>query len=492
VLLTDILKGRWGFTGFVITDWIYGIRDAEAAANAGVDVEMPFHLHFAAHLRELVNDGRVPVARVDDAARRLVRTMLDAAARTRPADPSVVAGPDHRALAREVARRGMVLLRNEPVDGRPVLPLDGSATRSVAVIGALADVVNTGDAGSSDVRPPEVVTPLAGLRAAVAGRVVADDGTDPARAATVAAAADAAVVVVGYTSRDEGEYIDVAENAELSALFPPLAPDDPVAAELGQVAFGGERRPGGGDRARLSLRDADEELVLAVAAAQPRTVVVLVTGSAVVTERWRAAVPAVLVAWYSGMEGGHALADVLLGTVAPSGRLPCAFPVAEEDLPPFDRDARHVEYGLFHGQQHHDATGRPPAFPLGFGLSYTRFEYGPPVAVLDGDTVDVELDVTNVGDRDGAEVVQCYAECPHSAVERPPRWLVGFRRVALAAGATTRVRLSVPATRLAYWDERRDGFVVEATRYDLVVAAHAGAPGDRVAITIDAERGEGP
>jgi beta-glucosidase len=485
-LLTEILKDRWGFGGFVITDWIYGIRDAEAAANAGVDLEMPFRMHFAPNLAALVDRGRVSTDRIDDAARRIIRTMLRAAASTAPSTIDMVASPEHRALAREVAQQGIVVLRNEPVDGVPVLPLAGGSPRRVAVVGGLADLVNTGDAASSDVRPPEVITPLAGLQSALEGEVVVDDGADPGRAASVAAAADAAVVVVGYTSADEGEYIDMSKNPELFGLFPPLAPDDPIASELADIIANDRPAPRGGDRVTLTLHARDEELLLAVAAAQPRTVAVLVTGSAVVTERWRGAIPGIVVAWYAGMEGGHAIADVLLGRVNPSGRLPCAFPVDAADLVPFDRDAHHVEYGLWHGQQHLDQVGRLAAFPLGWGLSFTRFEYGAPSATVAGEHVNVEVDVSNVGSRDGAEVLQCYAEAPNSAVERAPRWLVGFAKVAVTAGATVRAKIRVPFDHLAYWDEERDDFVVEAIRYDLVVAPDATAAGQRTSVVLPA------
>ena len=488
VLLTEILRDRWGFDGFVITDWIFGMRDAEQAALAGQDVEMPFRMHYARHLPALLESGAVPVAVVDDAARRLLTTMLRFAASTRPAPLQDVAGPAHRALAREVAQRACVLLRNDPVGGGPVLPLDPGGLRRLAVLGPLADRVNTGDAASSDVRPPEVITPLAGLRAALGDVVVPDDGVDPARAAALAADADAAVVVVGYTSADEGEYLNPAANPELFELFPPLAPDAPEAAQLSEVVGTRLERPAGGDRVRLTLHDRDEALLLAVAAAQPRTVAVLVTGSAVVTERWRAAVPAIVVAWYAGMEGGHAVADVLLGRANPSGRLPCAFPVDEADLPPFDRHAHHVEYGRWHGQQHLDHVGAPAAYPLGFGLSYSDYDHGPVTATLAAEHVDVALEVTNRGDRDGVDIVQLYAEAPSSAVERPTRWLVGFQPVHVPAGATVTVRCRVPLDHLASWDDTRDDLVVESTRYRLVAAHHAADPGTSVSVDLTDRR----
>lgn len=490
-LLTEILKERWGFDGFVITDWIYGMRDAQAAANGGQDVEMPFLMHFARDLPALVESGAVPVERVDDAARRILRTMLRAAATT--TEPTlghaIVAGTGHRELAREVAQRSAVLLRNEVVDGEPVLPFTAS-TKTIAVIGRLADTVNTGDGASSHVRPPAVVTALAGLQHTFGGDLVYDDGSDPKRAAEVAAGADAAVVVVGYTAADEGEYIDMAANPELFKLFPPASKaDEPAVVALAKLTSAEqEGRPLGGDREHLTLHDADEELLLAIAAAQPRTVGVVVTGSAVVMERWRSAVPAILISWYSGMEGGHALADLLVGRVTPSGRLPCAFPVDAADLPDYDRWAREVEYGRFHGQQHHDHTGRPPAYPLGWGLSYTEFEYGAPRAAENADQLEVTVDVTNVGTSDAIEVVQCYAEAPVSKVERPKRWLVGFTRVPIEAGDTASVRIDVPLRTLAHWDAKRDDLVVEATTYDLVVAPHAAADGVRTSIKIKKAR----
>jgi beta-glucosidase len=205
-------------------------------------------------------------------------------------------------------------------------------------------------------------------------------------------------------------------------------------------------------------------------------------------ERWRDAVPAILISWYSGMEGGHALADLLVGRVTPSGRLPCAFPADAADLPDFDRWAREVEYGRFHGQQHHDHTGRPPAYPLGWGLSYTQFEYGTPSVTENGDQIEVTVDVTNTGTCDAIDVVQCYAEAPKSKVERPQRWLVGFACVPVESGDTTSVRIDVPVRTLAHWDEKKADLVVEPTQYDLVVAPHAAADGMRTSIKIKKTR----
>ncbi len=423
-LLTQVLKEQWGFDGFVMSDFTFGITSAAKAANGGLDMEMPFRMHFG-RLRRLVRSGAVPGSRVADAAARVVRAQLRLRGRGEPAryTPEAVACPGHRALSREAAARGMVLLRNEPVAGAPVLPLDPTTVRSVAVVGRLASLPNIGDLGSSQVHPPEVVTLLDGLRAAGAAHgfeVTYDDGTDPAAAAAVAGAADVAVVVVGSTFRDEGEYLLKA----------------------------------GGDRTSLRLRTADEDLVQRVARAQPRTVAVLMGGSSFVTDRWHHLVPGLLMAWYPGMEGGHALADVLRGAVEPQGRLPLTWPASGNDLPPFRRFARRITYGPLFGYRMREATGQRPSFPFGFGLGYAPVVWGAPVLAEVGDRpgddgrveVCVRVDLTAPAGRDAVEVVQVYVPEVLGTHPAPLRTLRGFARAEVPAGTTVpvEVALTVP------------------------------------------------
>ena len=486
-LLTEVLKERWGFDGAVISDWVFGLRDARLGALGGLDVEMPFRQIYAHALPELVANGEVPEARIDDAALRLVRQQVRyAAVGDDERRSAAVASDAHRALAREVAVESVVLLRNESVDGSPVVPLDAASLGSVAVIGALAAVANLGDVMSSNVHPPSVVTPLDGLRAALEPGVdvVHDDGSDVAAAAAVARDAGVAIVVVGYTERDEGEYLPPMDGRFLGQFgVPPITEADGAA-----LARAAERRtervpatdvagPTGGDRRSLTLHADDEDLVLAVAQTQPRTIVVMMAGSAVVTSRWHETVPGLLVLWYPGMEGGHALADVLLGRADPGGRLPCVFPHDEHGLPPFDPDATAVTYGLLHGHRLLEASGTLPSFPFGFGLSTTMFELADvdiaPTAVGPDDTIVVRVEVVNTGDRTGSEVVQCYARAPRSAVERPPRWLVGFEKVHLSPGDRADVVIEVPASALAHYDESVHDFVVEATDYELLIGRHS-------------------
>ena len=226
-LLADILRDEWSFEGFVISDWIFGIRDAAASVHAGLDIEMPYRMVRADHLADALADGTASWDDVRLAVKRIVATLLrfdDVLSQPGP-EPGVIGAAEHLALSREVAARSIVLLRNEPVAGVPVLPIDPAA--SIAVIGRLADRVNLGDGGSSDVYSLDNVTPLAGVRAAVTeAEVTHHDGEDLEAAAAVAATADVAIVVVGYTAEDEGEFIG-DPGIDLQHLFP--ASDDPEA-----------------------------------------------------------------------------------------------------------------------------------------------------------------------------------------------------------------------------------------------------------------------
>ncbi len=432
-LLTDILKREWGFRGFVLSDFLLGVRDGPEAVLGGLDLEMPLTLRCGAALRRAVERGRVPEDRIDDAIERMVWAQRWIERTREPARPParVVAGPEHRALAREVATSAMVLLKNEPPRGEtePLLPLDPARLRRVALIGRLARSSNTGDIGSSKVRPPYVVTPRDGLEAAAAAgdfELVHDDGRDLEAARLLARGADAVVIVVGLSHRDEGENL----------LWT------------------------GGDRRTLRLRPRDEQLVRALAAENPRTVVVLIAGSALVTEAWRREVPAMLMAWYPGMEGGHALADLLLGRASPSGKLPCVFPKTPDALPRFDRRARRIRYGALHGQRLHDARGEEPAFALGFGLSYTRFRCGPPtltereISTRDP-VIELTAELCNIGSRAGTELVQVYVSRVIKNAAPRPRALALFRRVELDAGESRALTLRVPARRLATYDDAR-------------------------------------
>ncbi len=474
-LLTGILKEQWGFQGFVMTDFIFGLRDALKAALAGQDIEMPFSMRFHRELKALVQRGEVPQTRIDDAALRVLRQQVRFAQGRDPAGyPRAVVGcATHRQLAREAAQKSLVLLKNDEA----VLPLTG--VRRLAVVGRLASIPNTGDGGSSNTQPAYVVPPLEGLRTALGdAAVVFDDGSDPARAAQAAGQAEAAVVVVGFTHEDEGEYIPPDMIPMFAPTFPKPTPEEaPIAKRIlpghGQQAGGFSP---GGDRERLTLHPRDEQLIRTVAAANPRTIVVLMVGSAVITEAWRDRVKGILVLWYPGMEGGHALADALLGRVNPGGRLPCTFPRRADDLPFFDRNATKITYDLWHGYRKLARDGAAAAFPFGFGLSYTTWRHAnlrlAKNQLAPADLLQATVDLTNTGAVAGDEVVQLYVSARGSRVERAVRELKAFARVSLAPGETRQVSLSVPVADLAYYDESR-GWVVESLEYEAIIARDA-------------------
>ncbi len=496
-LLTDVLRGEWGFDGFVISDWILGVRDAGTSVTAGLDIEMPYRMVRQQHLPAAIERGDVTWDDIDRCAERVIATLLRFDhILSAPSPPIAVLGtPEHRALAREAAARSVLLLRNEAVDGSPVLPL-GPAPR-VAVFGRLADTVNIGDGGSSDVWDLSCRTVLDGLREAVA-EVAHDDGRDLAHAAEIATAADVAIVVVGYTYVDEGEFIGETDPS-LMSIFPPRDEADVVERYHEQL----ERLPAtvkpdrlaerprmfsrGGDRNSLRLLPDDVELIRAVAAANPRTVVVIQAGSAVITSEWVDEVPAVVQSWYGGAEAGPGLADVLIGTVNPSARLPFTVPVDEGDLPAFDRQATSFTYDRWHGWWRAARDGALPAYPFGFGLSYTTFALGDVHTSTDNTSIVVRGTVRNTGSRDGADVVQVYADLP--GPDAPAR-LIGFARVVVAAASEAPFEIVAPLDRLATRDSALKTWRPPTGRHVVTIGRFAGDP-DATTVEVSWSAGSG-
>jgi beta-glucosidase len=473
-LLTEILKKKWGFEGFVMTDFIWGMREAKKAALAGQDVEMPFQNLFHRHLKGLVESGEVPMERIDDAVRRVLSQQIRL---VRPGDYPVeeIGSPANQAVAREAAEKSIVLLQNQG----NLLPLKG--VNKIAVIGKLAGKPNTGDTGSSNTLPAHVVTPYQGVKEALHDKaeVVFDDGSDLRRARIIAQGADVVLLVVGYEAKDEGEFVDPDTIQSLTYLYPPPTPEEmPIVQGFMQQGGGpADEFLTGGDRSDLTLNSTDEALIKTVAFTNPRTVVAVMGGSAVIMEAWRKSVPAILMLWYPGMEGGHALADILLGKVNPSGKLPFVIPTQAEHLPFYDKNATHIEYDLWHGYRKLEREGHTPAFPFGFGLSYTSYRYAnlklaQSQVAATGSQV-ASLEVTNTGKIPGEEIVQLYVSAIGSAVERAPKELKAFQRVALQPGETKQVQIDLPVSRLAYYDEAKAKFVVEPIEYEVFVGAHS-------------------
>jgi beta-glucosidase len=496
VLLTDILRNEWGWDGFVTSDFIAGLHDPVLSVAASLEIEMPFRQQRAQHLPEAVESGLLPVSAVEARVGATVATLLRFAhVFENGADTAVLASAAHRALAREAASASMVLLRN---DGA-LLPVSADQGR-VVVLGRLAGMANLGDGGSSDVYPPEVSTLLSGICEAFPSAEVVHHATD----ALMAEDADLCVVVVGCTKADEGEFIDVGTSESMMAMFPPApspptpTPVEPVTARSGiepsvpsptmrpEVEASDEQplddepatQPtfaAGGDRRILRLSSDDEGLIAAAMKACPRLVVVVMGGSAVVMP-WLDDVPATLVVWYPGMEGGRALGDVLTGTVEPGGRLPFALPTDQAHLVEFNPDADSVVYGLFHGQWKLDRDGNPAHRPFGAGLGYTTWSIDDRSVHLsmdsaEGTTGRMVVGVTNTGDRSGSTILFCFAGLPESVFERPIRRLVSFARVVLEAGARATVSLPFDLADLAV---RQDGtWLQESGKYVLEVGVDA-------------------
>ncbi|MEU4227024.1 glycoside hydrolase family 3 C-terminal domain-containing protein [Nonomuraea sp. NPDC026600] len=439
-LLTKVLREQWGFKGFVVSDW-GAVADRVAAVEAGLDLQMPGNDGFDdAKVVAAVRDGSLDSVVVAEAAARVARVVGKAVAARRP-DTSWEAD-HHHALAHEAASRAIVLLR----DDQGILPLEPA--QHLAVIGEFAARPRYQGGGSSHVNAIRVDVALDEIRARAAHSEVSysagfspDTRADPAalRAEAVKAATDAdvAVVFLGLFDSQESE---------------------------------------GADRADIELPADQLDLLEAVVAVQPRTVVVLSHGGVVRLAPIVAGPSAILDGALLGQAGGSALADVLFGIVNPSGRITETVPVRLEDAPSFTNfpgERMHVRYGegILVGYRWYDARSIDVTFPFGHGLSYTTFAHESLVLEVDGDTVSGRVTVRNTGERAGREIVQLYASRDDSAVVRAPQWLVGFGAIDLAPGQSGEVVIAVPKREFEYWDEELQRWIVEDGEYRIAVGA---------------------
>ena len=438
-LLNTVLRDEWGFTGVVVSDW-GAVNDRVAGVAAGLDLEMPSSDgRTDAELVAAVRAGELDEAVLDLAALRTVELALKAQA---GADANASYDVDaHHALAREAAARSIVLLKNES----ELLPLAASA--SVAIIGEFARTPRYQGAGSSMINPTKLDTALeeigvlAEQSSFAAGFTLDGDNSNAAalrdEAVAAAAAADVAVVFLGIPAAEESE---------------------------------------GFDREHIELPAVQLELLDAVLAVNPRTVVVLSNGGVVRLGDFEARVPAILEGWLLGQAGGGATADVLYGVVNPSARLSETFPVRIEDSPAyleFPGEHGHVRYGegLFVGYRWYDARKIAVQYPFGHGLSYTTFAYSGLELTADAAGITATVTVTNTGSRDGREIVQLYTGLDASSVQRAPQELKGFASVELAAGESRTVSITARREDLTYWDTRIDQWIVESGEYTVAVGA---------------------
>lgn len=432
-LLTDVLKKQWGFQGYVVSDW-GAVHSTIPSALAGTDLEMPNGRYFTSELADAVKDGKVPMAVINDKLIRRYSTMMEYGLFDSPSAVKPIPILADAAVSRSIADEGAVLLKND--DG--LLPLHEDQLRRVALIGPYAVQGHDGGGGSSHVIPFFTVLPKNGIEAQLSmrTRLRVLSGSDISEAAAAAKKSDVAIVIVGD------------EDTE------------------------------GRDQS-LTLPGQQNELVAAVAAANPKTIVVLQTGSAVLMP-WLGKVAAVLETWYPGEEDGNVLADLLLGRVDPSGKLPLTFPVQASDTfarnpMEYPGNGKTVEYseGIDVGYRWYQTHNVKPLFPFGFGLSYTTFAFSG-LSVKDVNPqrheAAVSFNVENTGKVAGAEVAQVYVGFPAIAEgNEPPKQLKGFKRIYLQPGQTKTITLTLDAQSFSYWSTAHHAWEIQPGTYRLMV-----------------------
>ena len=448
-ILGDVLKHDWGFKGFVVSDW-GATHSTVQSSHAGLDNEEPLPIFYGDKLKAAVQSGQVPISELDDHVRRVLRSEFASGIVDHPVQKAVVDVEAGFETSRQIAEQTIVLLKNQ----NNILPLDRNALHSIAVIGEKADFGMISGGGSAQVDPPGPssawqahvwfpTSPLNAVKAkAPAASVTFNSGDDPASAAALAKQADVAIV---FAHQWMSEGMDL--------------PD-------------------------LSLPGKQNALIEQVAGANPRTIVVLESGTAV-TMPWLDRVSGIVEAWYAGSKGAYAVANVLFGDVNPSAKLPITFPRSEQDLPhpklavpPPDTGGmetfRHperakatftVDYdeGVKVGYKWYDAENKPVLFPFGYGLSYTTYTYSE-LSVNLGNETTVSFTIKNTGPRAGDEIAQVYASLPQSANE-PPKRLVGFSKVHLEPGESKQVAVRVPQKYLSVFDEGQNEWKLAPGNY---------------------------
>ncbi len=465
-LLTDVLKKDWNFKGFVVSDW-GATHSVEKASAAGLDHEEPAEIFYGEPMKKAVESGKVPMAELDEHVRRILRSMFAAGVVDDPAVksvPDVIGGME---IAQKIEEQSIVLLKN---DGGQ-LPLEASKLKSIAVIGPHADVGMISGGGSAQVDPPGGNAILPYGKGNTTWQMHVWFPTSPLKA--IRAKAPGANVLF-----ENGDNIQAAEA---------LAKKSDVA-----IVFAYQWESEGMDLPNLSLPDNQDELIEKVAAANPHTIVVLETGSPA-TMPWVGQVSGILEAWYGGIRGAEALANVLFGDVNPSGKLPMTFPKSDADLPhprligspkPLSGDWRNIakglpafqvqyDEGLKVGYKWYDAEKKPVLFPFGYGLSYTTFAYSN-LKVTTGDHPRVSFTIANTGQRAGAEIAEVYAALPASTNE-PPKRLVGWSKVQLAPGEKRDVEVEIDPLFLSIFNVDKKAMERVAGDYGFMVGGSSQA-----------------
>ena len=481
-LLEDILRGEWGYDGVVISDW-GGTHDTDQAIRNGLDLEFGSwtdglkagtknaydNYYLAYPYLEKIRNGEIGTEELDAKVRRILRlayrTVMD---RTRPLGS--LCSDAHYEAARKIGGEGIVLLKNE----EDLLPMKVEAGMKILVVGENAIKMMTVGGGSSSLKVQREISPLEGIAERFG---------------------DVAEVVYerGYVGDVTGEYngVTTGQNLKESRTAEELIADAVAAAEDADyvIFVGGLNKSNhqdceNTDRAGLGLPYGQDAVIEALAAATDRLIVVNISGNAVAMP-WAREVPSILQGWYIGSEAGHAIADVLSGDVNPSGKLPFTFPAKLEDVPAHSlgeytgvsqQDTVDIRYndGIYVGYRWTDLQKKTkPLFAFGHGLSYTEFEYGKPV--LDSEemnqdgTVTVSVEVSNVGEREGQEVVQLYVGDRKSSLPRPLKELKGFSKISLAPGESRVVDFTVDRDDLSFFDPEKHEWVAEPGVFDIYI-----------------------
>lgn len=488
-LVRKILRNEWGFDGVYVTDW-GAAHSTVPSMEAGLDLEMGTLIdkyedwHYANPLIEAVKSGKVPMSLVDEKVGDVLRVMI----KTNVLDPKKRFGPgsmntkEHQQATYDAAAEAIVLLKNQ----NNLLPLDFSSIKSLAVIGDNATRKHSNGGLSSEIKAVYEVTPLEALRAKWGDKVDIRFAQGYEKLSTFVEGSNNGQSSGTFSSKTQEsdallkEAVEVARTSDVALLVCGLNHD------YDTESF---------DRLNMDIPYGQVELIQEVVKANPRTIVVMIAGSPLNMAAVDICSPAIVWAWFNGMEGGNALVDVLSGKVNPSGKMPFTTPVSLDQSPAHalgnfpGRDLKvNYEEDILVGYRWFDTKGLPVVYPFGYGLSYTTFDYSnlntDKKTYDQADTIQATFTLTNTGDREGAEVAQLYVSDPVCSVMRPVKELKGFKKVFLKPGESQRITLDIPVSSLAFYSEAQSQFVVEPGEFILQLGASASDIKQKISVEV--------
>lgn len=488
-LVRKILRNEWGFDGVYVTDW-GAAHSTVPSMEAGLDLEMGTLIdkyedwYYANPLIDAVKSGKVPMSLVDEKVGDVLRVMI----KTNVLDPKKRFGPgsmntkEHQQATYDAAAEAIVLLKNQ----NNLLPLDFSSIKSLAVIGDNATRKHSNGGLSSEIKAVYEVTPLGALRAKWGDKVDIRFAQGYEKLSTFVEGSNNGQSSGTFSSKTQEsdallkEAVEVARTSDVALLVCGLNHD------YDTESF---------DRLNMDIPYGQVELIQEVVKANPRTIVVMIAGSPLNMAAVDICSPAIVWAWFNGMEGGNALVDVLSGKVNPSGKMPFTTPVSLDQSPAHalgnfpGRDLKvNYEEDILVGYRWFDTKGLPVVYPFGYGLSYTTFDYSnlntDKETYDQADTIQATFTLTNTGDREGAEVAQLYVSDPVCSVMRPVKELKGFKKVFLKPGESRRITLDIPVSSLAFYSEAQSQFVVEPGEFILQLGASASDIKQKISVEV--------